>query len=161
MGIINPEEHYFLRVNGESMNKIVRNGAFALIHKQDYVDNGEIAVVMERGEIYNMIGGKIEDGEEAKETLAREAREEIGYELKNLQYLDSLGCYHYLDFLDKYELALMDFYSAEIDKKIAEPIEEDIELVWVKPEEVVDKMYFEYHRYFLKNYLEKDNEIEI
>lgn len=49
MGIVNPEEHFFLRVNGESMNKIVRNGAFALIHKQDSVENGEIAVVLVNG----------------------------------------------------------------------------------------------------------------
>lgn len=49
MGIINPEEHFFLRVNGESMNKIVKNGAFALIHKQDIVDDGEIAVVLVNG----------------------------------------------------------------------------------------------------------------
>lgn len=49
MGIINPEEHYFLRVNGESMNKIIQNGAFALIHKQDMVENGEIAVVLVNG----------------------------------------------------------------------------------------------------------------
>lgn len=49
MGIVNPEEHYFLRVNGESMNKVIRNGAFALIHKQDYVENGEIAVVLVNG----------------------------------------------------------------------------------------------------------------
>lgn len=49
MGIINPEEHFFLRVNGESMNKIIRNGAFALIHKQDIVEDGEIAVVLVNG----------------------------------------------------------------------------------------------------------------
>lgn len=49
MGIVNPEEHFFLRVNGESMNKVVRNGAFALIHKQDIVDDGEIAVVLVNG----------------------------------------------------------------------------------------------------------------
>lgn len=49
MGIINPEEHYFLRVNGESMNKIIKNGAFALIHKQDDVENGDIAVVLVNG----------------------------------------------------------------------------------------------------------------
>ena len=39
----------FLKVNGESMNKIVKNGAFALIHKQDTVNNGEIAVVLVNG----------------------------------------------------------------------------------------------------------------
>lgn len=49
MNIVNPEEHFFLRVNGESMNKIVKNGAFALIHKQDTVNNGEIAVVLVNG----------------------------------------------------------------------------------------------------------------
>lgn len=47
--IINPEEHFFLRVNGESMNKVIKNGAFALIHKQDIVENGEIAVVLVNG----------------------------------------------------------------------------------------------------------------
>lgn len=49
MNIINPEEYYFLRVNGESMNKIIKNGAFALIHKQDFVDDGDIAVVLVNG----------------------------------------------------------------------------------------------------------------
>lgn len=49
MNIVNPEEHFFLRVNGESMNKVIRNNAFALIHKQDTVDNGEIAVVLVNG----------------------------------------------------------------------------------------------------------------
>ena len=50
MNITNPEECYFLRVNGESMNKLVRNGAYALIHKQDTVENGEIAVVLVNGD---------------------------------------------------------------------------------------------------------------
>ena len=49
MGIVNPEEHFFLRVNGESMNNIVKNGSFALIHKQDMVEDGEIAVVLVNG----------------------------------------------------------------------------------------------------------------
>lgn len=48
-GIIDPEEHFFLQVNGESMNKIIRNGAYALIHKQDTVENGEIAVILVNG----------------------------------------------------------------------------------------------------------------
>lgn len=50
MGIVNPEEHFFLRVNGESMNKVVKNGAFALIHKQDIVEDGEIAAVLVNGD---------------------------------------------------------------------------------------------------------------
>ena len=46
MGIINPEECFFLLVNGESMNKVIRNGAYALIRKQDIVDDGEICAVL-------------------------------------------------------------------------------------------------------------------
>lgn len=49
MGIINPEECMFLLVNGESMNKVIRNGAYALIRKQDVVENGEIAAVLVNG----------------------------------------------------------------------------------------------------------------
>ena len=50
MHILNPEEYFFLRVNGESMNEIVKNGAYALIHKQDVVNDGEIAVVLVNGD---------------------------------------------------------------------------------------------------------------
>ncbi len=50
MGIINPKEYFFLRVNGESMNKLMKNGSLALIHKQDYIENGEIAVVLVNGD---------------------------------------------------------------------------------------------------------------
>lgn len=49
MNIVDPEECYFLRVNGESMNKVIKNGAFALIRKTDWVENGEIAVVLVNG----------------------------------------------------------------------------------------------------------------
>lgn len=43
--IENPEEYFYFKITGESMNKIVKNGAYALIHKQDMVEDGEIAVV--------------------------------------------------------------------------------------------------------------------
>lgn len=49
MNIHNPEECFFLRVSGESMNKLVKNGGYALIRKQDTVENGEIAVVLVNG----------------------------------------------------------------------------------------------------------------
>lgn len=48
-GIINPEECFFLKVDGESMNKEIRNGAYALIRKQDIVNDGEIAAVLVNG----------------------------------------------------------------------------------------------------------------
>ena len=49
MNIVNPEECFFLRVNGESMNKEIQNGAYALIRKTDSVNDGDIAVVLVNG----------------------------------------------------------------------------------------------------------------
>lgn len=49
MNISNPEEFFFLRVDGESMNKILKNGSYALIRKTDFVEDGEIAVVLVNG----------------------------------------------------------------------------------------------------------------
>lgn len=133
-----------------------RKTAYALITDND----GNVAIILEHNHMYNMIGGKIEDNEDAKETLIRETKEEIGYEIKNIKHLQNLGCYHYLDFLNKYELALIDFYSADIGEKICEPIEKEIKLVWIKLEDAVNKMYFEYHRYFLREFLENNKENE-
>lgn len=49
MNITEPEECFFLKVNGESMNKLIKNGAYALIRKTDVVDDGDIAVVLVNG----------------------------------------------------------------------------------------------------------------
>ena len=43
------EECFFLKINGESMNKVIKNGSYALIRKTDFVENGEIAVVLVNG----------------------------------------------------------------------------------------------------------------
>lgn len=118
----------------------------------------EIAVVyIEKYNMYNLIGGKIEGNENSKQALIRETIEEIGCSLKDIEYIDNFGCYYYFDIMDKYQLAIIDFYKAKIDKKICNPIEEGYRLEWVKPEEIADKMYFEYHRYILRQYLENKN----
>lgn len=45
----NPDELFGLVVNGESMNKIVPNGHYAVLKKQPDVENGEIAAVIVNG----------------------------------------------------------------------------------------------------------------
>lgn len=49
MNISSPGECFFLRVDGESMNKVLKNGSYALIRKTDFVEDGEIAVVLVNG----------------------------------------------------------------------------------------------------------------
>lgn len=46
LNIICPEECFFFRVTDESMNKLISNNNYALIRKTNFVDNGEIAVVL-------------------------------------------------------------------------------------------------------------------
>lgn len=129
-----------------------RKTAYGLI----FNEKNEIAVAyIEKYNMYNLIGGKIEEKENTKEALIRETKEEIGFSLEDIEYIGNLGCYYYFDILDKYELGIMDFYKAKIGKKVCEPIEEDHQLVWAKPEEIVDKMYFLYHRYILNKYIEE------
>ena len=132
-----------------------RKTAYGLI----FNEKGEIAVAyIERFDMYNLIGGKIEEGENSKEALIRETKEEIGYSLNDVEYIGDLACYYYFDILDIYELGIMDFYQAKIGERVCEPIEKDHQLVWVKPEEIADKMYFLYHRHILNKYVEQNKQ---
>ncbi|MEF7565042.1 S24 family peptidase [Bacillus infantis] len=47
----NPEEVFGLVVHGESMNKIAPSGNYAIIRKQQEVENGEIAAVIVNGNL--------------------------------------------------------------------------------------------------------------
>lgn len=44
--IHNPEEYFYLKITDESMNKLVKSGSYALIHKQNIVEDGEVALVV-------------------------------------------------------------------------------------------------------------------
>lgn len=47
--INNPDEYFFLKVIGESMNKLVKSGSYVLIHKQDTAENGDVIVALVNG----------------------------------------------------------------------------------------------------------------
>lgn len=49
MNIAKPEECFFLRMPDESMNYLIKKGAFALIHKQASIKSGETALVLVKG----------------------------------------------------------------------------------------------------------------
>lgn len=48
-GMTVPDDYFYLKVSGESMNLKVHNGDYALIHKQDYAENGDIIVAIVNG----------------------------------------------------------------------------------------------------------------
>lgn len=49
-GMTTPDDYFYLKVSGESMNLKIHNGDYALIHKQDYADDGDIIVAIVNGD---------------------------------------------------------------------------------------------------------------
>ncbi len=49
-GMTTPDDYFYLKVSGESMNLKVHNGDYALIKKQDYAENGDIIVAIVNGD---------------------------------------------------------------------------------------------------------------
>lgn len=48
--LTSPNGFFFLQIQGESMNKLIKNGSFALIKKQDYAENGDVIVAIINGD---------------------------------------------------------------------------------------------------------------
>ena len=49
--VSNPDEYFYLRVRGDSMiGAGIKDGSLALIHKQDFAENGQIVAVLVDGE---------------------------------------------------------------------------------------------------------------
>lgn len=49
-GIDRPDGFFFLVVQGESMNKVVTNGAYVLVKKQNYCDDNDVIVAIVNGD---------------------------------------------------------------------------------------------------------------
>lgn len=49
-GMSTTDDLFFLKVSGNSMNQKVKNGDYALIHKQNYAENGDIVVAIVNGD---------------------------------------------------------------------------------------------------------------
>lgn len=48
--LTSPNGFFFLQIQGESMNKLIKNGSYALIKKQDYAENGDVIVAIVNGD---------------------------------------------------------------------------------------------------------------
>lgn len=48
-GFSDKEEYFYLKVDGESMNQVIKNGDYALVRKQNYADNGDVIVALVNG----------------------------------------------------------------------------------------------------------------
>lgn len=49
-GVTSPDNLFFLKVVGDSMNNIIENGSIILVRKQDFAENGDIVVALVNGD---------------------------------------------------------------------------------------------------------------
>lgn len=131
-----------------------RPASYVIIERKE---DKKIAIATE-GETYFFLGGGIEKEETELEALKRELIEESGYNIKNIKYFDKVTAW-----ADGVKRGPLDvtatFYIANFDEKITEPIEKDHRVLWVNPEDYKDKLFHEYQRYILQEYIDRREKI--
>ena len=116
-------------------------------------EDDKVEIVTDGRDLF-YLGGGIEEGETKLEALKREFIEETGYTIKNIEQFDELRSF--IDGEEKGYLEVEAYVStAEFDEKVAEPIEKDHKVLWVNPEEYKDKLYREWQKYILAEYVER------
>lgn len=132
-----------------------RPASYVIIERKE---DKKIAIATE-GKTFFFLGGGIENEETEIEAVKREVIEESGYSIKHIKYFDKVTAW-----ADGVKRGPLDvtatFYIAEFDKKIAEPIEKDHTVLWVNPSDYKDKLFHEYQRYILQEYISKNIEEE-
>lgn len=127
-----------------------RCSTYAIIEVED-----KIAIVSAGGDYY-LYGGGIEENEDEIEALRREMIEEAGYTLKKVKWFDRVKSYEYNETHGNLEIVAT-IYTAKLDKKVAEKVEEDHEMLWIEPSGCITRMYYKFQSYEIEKYL-KDKE---
>lgn len=132
-----------------------REAVYSIIERKS---DDRIAIVTDKENVYFLLGGGSITGESDIETLKREVIEETGYSLKKIKYFDKIRSWYYSDKYGYVDTQAIIFIS-EFNKKVTNPIELDHKVLWVSPNEYKDKLYYEYQRYILNEYIRrKSNE---
>ncbi|KAA0560092.1 NUDIX hydrolase [Rossellomorea aquimaris] len=106
--------------------------------------DNKVAVIQTCDGKYFLPGGGIEGNETHEECLKREALEEMGMEIKILDFIGCANRYFYSTNEFKYYLSEGHFYICEIGKKVSKPIEEDHYLKWIEPSQAINNLFHEH-----------------
>ena len=125
-----------------------RAGAYGVAFNED----GYIAVIKTpRG--YFLPGGGIEAEESYEECIAREFKEETGYDIAVKQFIGKASTYRFAEGLKDYYQLIGYHYIVELKEQIALPIEEDHEFLWMEPIECSESLYLEHQAWAVREVL--------
>lgn len=99
---------------------------------------------------YFLPGGGIENDENHERCLKREYREETGFNIDILQYVDCLSQYTYSPQTKRYLKLVGYFYIVDLKERVCDNIEEDHELVWRDIIDIKDIMNLEYQYWIIR-----------
>lgn len=112
-------------------------------------NEGRIPVVsVPRG--YFLLGGGVEEGESHMDAIKRECIEEVGRDA----YVGDIVCmaerFHYMARFKREMQVVAYFYKGELLDKIAEPSEQNHDLVWLTPDECISQLFLVHQRWAVK-----------
>ena len=109
-------------------------------------DKEQIAVVKHRNWGLILPGGKKEHNETGAETVKREVLEEIGYEISDLRFFESIEAFYDItsNGKDLYCHLIADIYSGKVLNKIQNQIEEDTSIEWYSTDQIIGKLKLDY-----------------
>ncbi|WP_442599921.1 NUDIX hydrolase [Neobacillus sp. D3-1R] len=117
--------------------------------------NNKVAIIQTGDGKYFLPGGGIEGNETHEECLKREALEEMGLDIKIVDFIGCANRYFYSTNEFKYYLSEGYFYICEIVKKVSNPIEEDHFLKWIKPSQAIHNLFHEHQSWAISEALKK------
>lgn len=123
----------------ESINYVEREGVYGI-----HFDDELRVAVIKVGEDYFLPGGGIEQEESKVECLKREFIEETGMYVEVIEFVRKMIQYHVSKKTGEYYKLIGNFYLVRMQKKIADVIEPDHELVLIHMDDVREIMLLEY-----------------
>lgn len=124
----------------EGVEYLQRPGSYAVI-----IEKGRAGVLKARGyETYFLVGGGIDAGESDEQTLRREAREEVGFQIEVGERAGAAIEYFYSEREKKYVAKECRFYRVRLLNETEEKGKH--ELVWIAADEL-DRMHHRSYRW--------------
>lgn len=125
---------------GEELEGIVyeiRKSSYGIL----YNELGQIAVVNKQNWGLILPGGEIEE-EQSLDTVKRETLEEIGYQVEELEYFDTIESYYEIDTSLNEKVSchnIADIYIGKVFDKINNKCEKDKTINWYYPIDLLGK----------------------